>query len=135
MPETKRTRSANGGSSIYLGKDGYWHGRVTVGVDGHADEAARKLPLELVPDADIAGLPAAVAHRHAETLRRADGNVGAELAGRGEQRQRKQIGGDDRQRALLMQRCYGRKSGDRRWISWTSWRLIFWQSPSSKSNN
>ncbi|WP_026412349.1 tyrosine-type recombinase/integrase [Actinomadura oligospora] len=32
-------RSANGRSSIYLGKDGYWHGRVTVGVkdNGQAD--------------------------------------------------------------------------------------------------
>lgn len=32
-------RQANGRSSIYLGKDGYWHGRVTVGVrdDGRPD--------------------------------------------------------------------------------------------------
>ncbi len=32
-------RNANGESSIYLGKDGYWHGRVTVGVkdDGKTD--------------------------------------------------------------------------------------------------
>lgn len=29
---TKKTRNANGRSSIYKGKDGYWHGRVTVGV-------------------------------------------------------------------------------------------------------
>lgn len=28
----KKTRVGNGESSIYLGKDGYWHGRVTVGV-------------------------------------------------------------------------------------------------------
>jgi integrase len=35
----KRLRNANGASSIYLGKDGYWHGRVIVGVrdDGRAD--------------------------------------------------------------------------------------------------
>lgn len=35
----KRTRAANNRSSIYLGKDGYWHGRVTVGVrdDGKPD--------------------------------------------------------------------------------------------------
>ncbi|WP_405686318.1 site-specific integrase [Streptomyces sp. NBC_01387] len=32
MTETKRTRQPNGASSIYLGKDGKWHGRVTVGV-------------------------------------------------------------------------------------------------------
>ncbi|OLF07637.1 site-specific integrase [Actinophytocola xinjiangensis] len=28
----KKTRNPNGRSSIYLGKDGHWHGRVTVGV-------------------------------------------------------------------------------------------------------
>jgi integrase len=35
----KRTRRPNGASSIYLGKDGKWHGRVTVGVkdDGSPD--------------------------------------------------------------------------------------------------
>lgn len=35
----KRTRQPNGASSIYLGKDGKWHGRVTVGVrdDGTPD--------------------------------------------------------------------------------------------------
>lgn len=34
-----RRRNANGRSSIYRGKDGYWHGRVTVGVkdDGRPD--------------------------------------------------------------------------------------------------
>ncbi|HZD15218.1 MAG TPA: hypothetical protein VE196_08865, partial [Pseudonocardiaceae bacterium] len=33
------TRAPNGASSIYYGKDGYWHGRVTVGVrdDGRTD--------------------------------------------------------------------------------------------------
>ena len=38
---------------------------------------------------------AAVAHRHAEALRGADADVGAELARRHEQRQGEQIGGDD----------------------------------------
>ncbi|MFF0745639.1 tyrosine-type recombinase/integrase [Streptomyces sp. NPDC004111] len=39
MAEQKRTRQPNGASSIYLGKDGKWHGRVTVGVrpDGRPD--------------------------------------------------------------------------------------------------
>ncbi|MFJ2645845.1 tyrosine-type recombinase/integrase [Streptomyces sp. NPDC087420] len=32
MADQKRTRQPNGASSIYLGKDGKWHGRVTVGV-------------------------------------------------------------------------------------------------------
>ncbi|MBB5117788.1 integrase [Streptomyces eurocidicus] len=37
--EKKRTRQPNGRSSIYFGKDGKWHGRVTVGVrdDGTPD--------------------------------------------------------------------------------------------------
>ncbi|GAA3881366.1 tyrosine-type recombinase/integrase [Streptomyces sedi] len=37
--QKKRTRQPNGASSIYLGKDGKWHGRVTVGVrdDGKPD--------------------------------------------------------------------------------------------------
>ncbi|MEW2084577.1 site-specific integrase [Streptomyces sp. NPDC005283] len=39
MAQQKRTRQPNGASSIYLGKDGKWHGRVTVGVrdDGKPD--------------------------------------------------------------------------------------------------
>ncbi|MCP3756282.1 site-specific integrase [Streptomyces sp. TBY4] len=39
MTENKRTRQPNGRSSIYFGKDGKWHGRVTVGVrdDGSPD--------------------------------------------------------------------------------------------------
>lgn len=37
--DKKRTRQPNGRSSIYLGKDGKWHGRVTVGIrdDGRTD--------------------------------------------------------------------------------------------------
>ncbi|MFF3288473.1 tyrosine-type recombinase/integrase [Streptomyces sp. NPDC003023] len=37
--QSKRTRQPNGRSSIYLGKDGKWHGRVTVGIrdDGKPD--------------------------------------------------------------------------------------------------
>lgn len=39
MTEKNRTRQPNGTSSVYEGKDGYWHGRVTVGVrdDGKPD--------------------------------------------------------------------------------------------------
>lgn len=32
MPRKKGTRAPSGRSSIYLGKDGYWHGRVTMGL-------------------------------------------------------------------------------------------------------
>lgn len=39
MPRQKKTRTPSGASSIYKGKDGYWHGRVTVGTkdDGRPD--------------------------------------------------------------------------------------------------
>ena len=39
MTSDPRTREPNGASSIYKGADGYWHGRVTVGVrdDGRPD--------------------------------------------------------------------------------------------------
>ena len=39
MNSSRRTRQANGRSSIYKGSDGWWHGRVTVGVsdDGRPD--------------------------------------------------------------------------------------------------
>lgn len=48
----KRTRQPNGASSIYLGNDGRWHGRVTVGVkdDGSPDRrhVSRKTKPEIV---------------------------------------------------------------------------------------
>ncbi|GAB2572001.1 site-specific integrase [Streptomyces capparidis] len=48
----KRTRQPNGASSIYFGKDGRWHGRVTVGVkdDGTPDRphVSRKTRPEIV---------------------------------------------------------------------------------------
>ncbi|MFF9237238.1 tyrosine-type recombinase/integrase [Streptomyces sp. NPDC014801] len=48
----KRTRQPNGRSSIYFGKDGKWHGRVTVGVrdDGKPDRrhVERKTKAEVV---------------------------------------------------------------------------------------
>src|SRR5579875_2067694 len=39
MGRTKPTRTSSGASSIYQGSDGYWHGRVTVGIkdDGKPD--------------------------------------------------------------------------------------------------
>jgi len=39
MPRQKPTRTANGQSSVYQDQDGYWHGRVTVGIrdDGRPD--------------------------------------------------------------------------------------------------
>jgi fructose-1,6-bisphosphatase/sedoheptulose 1,7-bisphosphatase-like protein len=43
---------------------------------------------------------AAAAHRHAEALRAADGDVGADLARRHDQRQRQQVGRDDERRLV-----------------------------------
>ncbi len=77
---------------------------LAVRVDRHTDEAARHRALELVLRREIAGVRAAVAHRHAKALRRADDDVSAPLAGRGEQRKREKVGGDDDVRALRMQR-------------------------------
>ncbi len=39
MTGNKRSREPNGASTIYKGADGFWHGRVTVGVrdDGKPD--------------------------------------------------------------------------------------------------
>nr|WP_197682581.1 hypothetical protein [Jiangella sp. DSM 45060] len=46
------TRRPNGASSIYLGKDGDWHGRVTVGIkdDGSPDRrhVQRKTEAEVI---------------------------------------------------------------------------------------
>ena len=63
-------------------------------VDRDADEAPRQRALVLVARREVAGVRTAVAHRHAEALRRADDGVGAPLAGRLQQRQREEIGGD-----------------------------------------
>ena len=76
-------------------------GRVAVRVDADADQAAGQRALELVAAGEVGGVRAAVAHRHAEALRVADDDVGAELAGRHQQRQREQVGGDDRKAAPL----------------------------------
>ena len=39
--DTRRRSKSNGASSIYLGGDGYWHGRVTVGVKNDGSEDRR----------------------------------------------------------------------------------------------
>ncbi len=53
MGATGRTRQPSGRSSIYKGSDGYWHGRVTVGVraDGATDRRhVRGLTKSVVTD-------------------------------------------------------------------------------------
>ncbi|QKV94011.1 site-specific integrase [Streptomyces sp. NA02950] len=49
---TKRPKRPDGASSIYFGKDGYWHGRVTVGVrdDGKPD---RRHVMSKVSEAEV----------------------------------------------------------------------------------
>ena len=66
-------------------------GVVTVDVLGQADDASRDLPLETVAGGEEGGMGAAEAERHAETLRRADGDVGPLLARRRDQGQGEQV--------------------------------------------
>ncbi|MEU5198461.1 site-specific integrase [Streptomyces scabiei] len=67
--EKKRTRQPNGRSSIYLGKDGKWHGRVTVGTrdDGKPDRrhVERKTRSEVT-----AAVRELEKHRDAKTVRK-----------------------------------------------------------------
>ena len=84
---------------LLAGLQGEPHGRRAGGIHADADEPARHVALVGIAGGHVAGVRAAEAHRHAEALRRADHDVGAQLAGRGQQHQRQQVGGDDGQRA------------------------------------
>ena len=66
------------------------------------DEPAGQAARELLAHGHVAGVRAAEAHRHAEALGGADRDVGAQLAGRGEQGEREQVGGDGDDRAELV---------------------------------
>ena len=87
---------------LLAGLQGQAVGLVAVGVDGDADEPAGQAAGELLLDGHESGVRAAEAHRDAEALGRADGDVRAELAGRGEQGEREQVGGDGDDRAELV---------------------------------
>ncbi len=78
-------------------------GRIALGVDGDADQAARHAALELVAGGEVAGVRAAETERHAEALAVADHDVGAPFARRGQDRERQQVGGHDHHRACGMQ--------------------------------
>ena len=80
---------------------------VAEAVDRDADDAAGHVALVGLARGHVACAGAAEAHRGAQALRRADGDVGAPLAGGFEQRQRKQVGGSRDQHALGM--CCGRE--------------------------
>ena len=77
-------------------------GGVAVGILRDADEAAGQLALEAGAHGHVAGVRSAEAHRNAEALGGADGDVGTELAGRGQQGEGEQVGGDDGEAALRL---------------------------------
>src|SRR5262245_21434497 len=72
---------------------------MAVRVHGYPDQPAGTLALQLVADADVASVRAAVSHWHAESLGAAYRDVGPELAGRREQRERERVGGYGSKRA------------------------------------
>ena len=68
----------------------------------HPDQPAGQLAGVLGVHGEVAGVRSAESHWHAETLGGAERDVGADLAGRGDQRQRQQVGADRDQRAALV---------------------------------
>ena len=70
-------------------------GGLPVAIDRQSSDAPRQQPLVRVRGGQEGGVRPAVAERHAEALRRADGDVRSELARRREQAEREQIGGND----------------------------------------
>ena len=66
-------------------------------VPSHPDHSSGHVSDQLVPGGEESGVRAAVKERDPETLRRADGDVDAELARRLQQRQRHQVGRANRQ--------------------------------------
>lgn len=87
---------------LLAGLEGQAVGLVAVRVHGDADEAAGQGAGELLADRHEAGVRTAEAHRDAEALGGADRDVRAERAGRGEQREGQQVGGDGDDRAELV---------------------------------
>jgi hypothetical protein len=74
-------------------------GGVAARIPGNADDAARHRADEGFAGGEEGGVRAAEAHRDAEALAGAEGDVGAHGAGRLEQHQRHQVGGDGDGRA------------------------------------
>ena len=71
----------------------------TCGVGADADDAPGQGPGRRLVGGDERGVRPAEHHRHAEALRRADRDVGAELTGRRREHAGEQVGGDDREAA------------------------------------
>src|SRR5204863_3180504 len=68
--------------------------RVAVRVDRDADDPTRRLTHVPVERREESGVRAAVAHRYAETLRVAEDDVGAPLAGGRQQGETEEVRGD-----------------------------------------
>ncbi len=79
---------------LLAGLQGQAQRRAAGGVLAHPDQAPGQQALQAVAHGHVAGVGAAVAHGHAEALHGADHDVGALLAGRGEQGERERVGGD-----------------------------------------
>ena len=75
----------------------------TAFVDRDADNAPRNRALVVVFGGEIGGVRAAIAHRYAETLSRANHDIGAHFTRWLEQRKAHNVGGCDGNRVVLMQ--------------------------------
>ena len=76
-----------------------------------ADDPPRRLAHVRLARREERGVRPAVAERHAEALRVADDRVGAHLAGRRQQRQRQQVGGDRDEHAGGVRALDDRRAG------------------------
>ena len=88
---------------LLAGLQGEPIGRAPAAVHRHPDQPAGERALMRRPRCDVGRMRPAIAHGHAEALGGADGDIGAELAGRCDQRERQGIGRHDRKRAGGMQ--------------------------------
>ena len=74
------------------------------GIDGNPDQPSRHGALIGLAGGEEGGMRTAIAHGHAEALRTADGDIRAHFAGRVQDHQRQQVGGDNRKSARRFQR-------------------------------
>ncbi len=76
--------------------------RVAAGVAGDTDDPARHFSGQLFLGREVGRVRAAVAHRHAEALGRANRDVGPQRTRRIEQHERERVGGGDEQAAVFV---------------------------------
>ena len=77
-------------------------GGCAIGIHRHSDEASGQLPGMGGVHGQVTGVRSTESHRHAEALRGAEGDVGTDVAGRGDQGQGQQVGAHRYQCAALM---------------------------------